>query len=170
MGRCVWEKFCNNMDLENHLSIRLKLGTHQGNLRRSEPFQGLPSRYWLPFSTQTNRTIWYRYIPLTSVLLLYLFIKLRIAYRLKNTTFPVQFTKAYWRVQINLRSYNFVNRYGSGQIHGLPFLFLRKELPVSMEAGKFLEPVWIHWRWGMYVVYSWNGWLSHFWWQMCTGH
>jgi len=47
----------------------------------------------------------------------------------------VQFIKAYWGEEINLRSYNFGNRYGSGQFHGLTVLFLRKELPVSMEAG-----------------------------------
>jgi len=41
----------------------------------------------------------------------------------------VQFTKAYWRVQINLRSYNFVNRYGSGQIHGLAVFISEERAP-----------------------------------------
>jgi len=43
--------------------------------------------------------------------------------------------KAYWGVEIKLRSYNFGSRYRNGQIQGLTALSLGREIPVSMEAG-----------------------------------
>jgi hypothetical protein len=73
---------------------------------------------------------------IVTFLLLYLYFESRIVYILKITIFPVNVMKAYWGVEIKLRSYNFGNKYGSGHIHARPDHFIPgKELLVSMEAG-----------------------------------
>lgn len=47
----------------------------------------------------------------------------------------MQFIKAYWGVEINLRSYNFGNRYGSGQIHGLA-VFIPEERASGVHGSR----------------------------------